>query len=227
MKKNNELGKNATIFRDHICAGMDYAGLNPDDYAMSIYRNDENGEIGLLLAQVPISEVESEDHSLKSSFAIVCWEDQITYHFEENSASLPISKKQPASILASMFLGAIVKGTPVPPLTNLGKKQIIRNYLRYQVTDILHIKDKVGTGTTASIEGFDALATVVSGGELGLKVVELNEDHLSLIWYLITHALIERGEEVDPSHYSSDFQLKHIETPHLLELLEKLDDIDW
>ena len=224
MSKNNELGKNAKIFRDHICAGMDYVGLNPDDYAMSIYRNDENGEIGLLLAQVPISEVESEDHSLKSSFAIVCWEDQITYHFEENSVSLPISKKQPASILASMFLGAIVKGTPVPPLTSSGEQN---DYAIMKIKDdILHIKDKVGTGTTASIEGFDALATVVSGGELGLKVVELNEDHLSLIWYLITHALIERGEEVDPSHYSSDFQLKHIETPHLLELLEKLDDID-
>ena len=96
--------------------------------------------------------------------------------------------------------------------------------------DEYDFKTKVGTGTTASLEGFDALATVVSGGELELRVVELNEDHLSLIWYLIVHALLERGEEVEPSHpgrelHFSDFQLEFIETPHLRELLVKIDDI--
>tara|TARA_R110000787_G_scaffold38613_1_gene97141 strand:- start:397 stop:768 length:372 start_codon:yes stop_codon:yes gene_type:complete len=96
--------------------------------------------------------------------------------------------------------------------------------------DVFDFKTRVGTGTTASLEGFDALATVVSGGELDLRVVELNEDHLSLIWYLIIHALLERGEEVEPSHpghelHFSDFQLEFIETPHLRELLVKIDDI--
>ena len=89
----------------------------------------------------------------------------------------------------------------------------------------------MGTGTTASLEGFDAVATVVSGGELGLKVVELNEDHLSLIWYLTVHALLERGEEVKSSNPEfpiqlSDYKLEFVETSQLRELLEICSKID-
>ena len=29
---SNELGKNAQIFSDHICAGLEAGGLDPDDY---------------------------------------------------------------------------------------------------------------------------------------------------------------------------------------------------
>jgi hypothetical protein len=102
-------------------------------------------------------------------------------------------------------------------------------------SNVYDFKTKVGTGTTASLEGFDALATVVSGGELDLRVVELNEDHLSLIWYLTVHALLERGEEVKSSNPESpltkvndlpDFKLEFVETSQLRELLEICSKID-
>ena len=102
-------------------------------------------------------------------------------------------------------------------------------------SNVYDFKTKVGTGTTASLEGFDALATVVSGGELDLRVVELNEDNLSLIWYLIVHALLDRGEEVKTSNPESpltsendlpDFELEFVETSSLRELLEICSQIN-
>jgi hypothetical protein len=98
-------------------------------------------------------------------------------------------------------------------------------------SNVYDFKTKVGTGTTASLEGFDALATVVSGGELDLSVVELNEDHLSTIWYLIVHALLDRGEEVEASRPESpltknDFELEFVETSSLRELLEICSQIN-
>jgi hypothetical protein len=97
-------------------------------------------------------------------------------------------------------------------------------------SNVYDFKTKVGTGTTASLEGFDALATVVSGGELDLRVVELNEDHLSLIWYLIVHALLDRGEEVKTSKTSEndlpDFELEFVETSSLRELLDICSQIN-
>jgi hypothetical protein len=98
-------------------------------------------------------------------------------------------------------------------------------------SNVYDFKTKVGTGTTASLEGFDALATVVSGGELDLSVVELNEDHLSTIWYLIVHALLDRGEEVEASRPESpltknDFELEFVETSSLRELLDICSQIN-
>tara|TARA_R110000824_G_scaffold397021_1_gene599283 strand:+ start:551 stop:907 length:357 start_codon:yes stop_codon:yes gene_type:complete len=96
--------------------------------------------------------------------------------------------------------------------------------------DEYDFKTRMGTGTTASLEGFDAFATIVSGGELELNVAELNEDQLSLIWYLVVHALLVRGKQVAPYHpgrelHFSDYKLEFIKTPQLRELLGKIDHV--
>ena len=115
--------------------------------------------------------------------------------------------------------------------------EILRTWLHEQpqpdikVADIRDFKTKVGTGTTASLEGFDALATVVSGGELDLRVVELNEDNLSLIWYLTVHALLERDVELPEFPLTRDndlldFELEFVETSSLRELLDICSQIN-
>ena len=98
-------------------------------------------------------------------------------------------------------------------------------------SNVYDFKTKVGTGTTASLEGFDALATVVSGGELDLRVVELNEDNLSLIWYLTVHALLERDVELREFPLTRDndlpdFKLEFVETSSLRELLDICSQIN-
>jgi hypothetical protein len=61
-----QLGTNAKSFRDHICAGLQAGGLDLDDYPMSIVTDKK--EVGLLMAQVPLSEM-CEEHTLESSEA--------------------------------------------------------------------------------------------------------------------------------------------------------------
>ena len=46
---------------------------------------------------------------------------------------------------------------------------------------------------TAAQLGFHAAATIISGGEISLKNVELTEDNLAPIFCLIRKALIEKG----------------------------------
>ena len=106
-----QLGTNAKIFRDHICAGLQAGGLDLDDYPMSIVTDKK--EVGLLMAQVPLSEM-CEECSLESSEAIVCYEDRIAWHFEENAACMSVSERQPASMCAVMFLGAMLTGGTIP-----------------------------------------------------------------------------------------------------------------
>ena len=106
-----QLGTNAKIFRDHICAGLQAGGLDLDDYPMSIVTDKK--EVGLLMAQVPLSEM-CEEHTLESSEPIVCYEDRIAWHFEENAACMSVSERQPASMCAVMFLGAMLTGGTIP-----------------------------------------------------------------------------------------------------------------
>lgn len=47
---------------------------------------------------------------------------------------------------------------------------------------------------TASQLGFDAPATIISGGESDLRRVELSEENLATIFCLIRKALIEKGD---------------------------------
>ena len=135
--KNKELGKNAQIFSDHICAGLEAGGLDLDDYSMLIVTDKK--EVGLLMAQVPLSEM-CEEHTLESSEPIVCyedriewpmekeaalvldindehlhqpvvcWEDHVSWPSEEYAAHLAINEQQPASKCAVLFLGAILTG---------------------------------------------------------------------------------------------------------------------
>ena len=105
----NKLGTNAQIFFDHICAGLEAGGLDLEDYSMSVVADNITGEVGLLMAQVPLSEM-CDEHTLESSESIVCYEDRIEWHREKDAALLPISDKQPASRCAVMFLGAMLTG---------------------------------------------------------------------------------------------------------------------
>ena len=108
-----ELGSNAQAFCDHICAGLQAGGFNPKDYLMSIVADDVTKEVGFLIGQVPLSEM-CEEHMLKTSEAIVCYEDRIAWHFEENTACMSVSERQSASMCAVLFLGAILTGKTVP-----------------------------------------------------------------------------------------------------------------
>jgi hypothetical protein len=108
-----ELGPNAQIFQDHICAGLEAGGLNPEDYPMSIVADEETGEMGFLSGHVPLSEL-CEEHPLKTSEAIVCYEDRIAWRFEEDAAFMSVSERQPASMCAVTFLGAMLTGRTIP-----------------------------------------------------------------------------------------------------------------
>ena len=108
-----ELGTNAQAFSDHICAGLEAGGLNPKDYPMMIVTHDATKEVGFLIGQVPFSEL-SEEHILKNSEAIVCYEDRIAWHFEENAACMSVNERQPASMCAVLFLGAMLTGKTIP-----------------------------------------------------------------------------------------------------------------
>ena len=107
-----ELGPNAQIFQDHICAGLEAGGLDPADYSMSLVA-DKTGDMGLLMAQVPLSEM-CEEHPLKTSEAIVCYEDRIEWHLQKDAAFMSVSDKQPASMCAVLFLGAMLTGGTIP-----------------------------------------------------------------------------------------------------------------
>jgi hypothetical protein len=110
---DKKLGPNAQAFRDHICAGLEAGGFNPNDYSMSIVADDVTKEVGFLMSQVPLSEM-CEERSLESSEAIVCYEDRIAWHFEEDVAFMSVSEKQPASMCAVTFLGAMLTGSTIP-----------------------------------------------------------------------------------------------------------------
>lgn len=112
-----KLGPNAQSFSDHICAGLEAGGFNPKDYSMSIVTDKETGEIGFLIGQVPLSEL-CEEHTLETSDPIVCYENRIRWWpMEKNSGLISISERQPASMCAVMFLGAMLTGKTIPAQT--------------------------------------------------------------------------------------------------------------
>jgi hypothetical protein len=108
---SKELGKNAQSFSKHICAGLDAGGLDLDDYSMLIV-TDKN-EVGLLMAQVPLSEMPQE-RTLEASEPIICYEDRIEWPLEEDAAHLAINEQHPASMCAVMFLSAMLTGRYIP-----------------------------------------------------------------------------------------------------------------
>ena len=107
---SNELGKNAQIFSDHICAGLEAGGLDPDDYAMSVITDRETGEMGFLMSQVPMAEI-CDEHLHQP---VVCWEDHVSWPSEEDAAHLAINEQHPASMCAVMFLSAMLTGRYIP-----------------------------------------------------------------------------------------------------------------
>tara|TARA_R110000737_G_C14271106_1_gene430441 strand:+ start:185 stop:550 length:366 start_codon:yes stop_codon:yes gene_type:complete len=108
-----ELGPNAQIFQDHICAGLEAGGRDLTDYLMSIVTDDVTKEVGFLMGQVPLSEM-CEEHMCESSEAIICYEDRIAWHFEEDAALMSVSDKRQASMCAVLFLGAMLTGGTIP-----------------------------------------------------------------------------------------------------------------
>lgn len=112
-KKEIKLGKNAQSFSDHVCAGLEAGGKDLEDYIMQIVDDNETGEIGFLMSQVPLSEM-CRIHTLESSESIVCWEDKITWYFEEGASCMIIDKRQSPSQCAVLFLGAMLTDQTIP-----------------------------------------------------------------------------------------------------------------
>jgi len=80
-------------------------------------------------------------------------------------------------------------------------------------------------------EQLNAYATIVDGGESDIEV-SLTEDDVSLIWYLLVNALLEKGEAVhfpNSSHKEwadpYDFEIDHIPVSQINELYEKIHKI--
>lgn len=69
---------------------------------------------------------------------------------------------------------------------------------------------------TAAQLGFHAAATIISGGEISLKKVELTEDNLATIFCLIRKALIEKGD-VSMSAWE-DYDIDLFTSEELLDL---------
>jgi len=113
----NELGKNAESFVDHISVGILSIGMELEDFVFQVTKNNEDQRVGILMSQLPFHKMD-EDNMLESSHAIICYEDGIEWFSKtKNSAamSMPINEKQPASMLAMQFLGAIATNNPIVP----------------------------------------------------------------------------------------------------------------
>jgi hypothetical protein len=71
---------------------------------------------------------------------------------------------------------------------------------------------------TAAQLGFHAAATIISGGELSLKRVELTEDNLATIFCLIRKALIEKGHAPMSGESWEDYDIDLFTSEELLDL---------
>jgi len=111
---SKELGPNAQSFSDHVCAGLEAGGLDSDDYAMSIVADQETGEMGFLMSQVPMAEICDEHLAVRTSSLLICWEDRISWPSDDDAAHLAINEQQPVSMCAVLFLSAMLTGSTVP-----------------------------------------------------------------------------------------------------------------
>ena len=89
---------NIQIFVDHLAVGLDAAGLDFDDYNPTTVTNKETKEVGFLFCQ-QIDDIET---------SAIVFNDRV--EFADHSVALIMNNESPASELAILFLGAMIKG---------------------------------------------------------------------------------------------------------------------
>tara|TARA_B100000214_G_scaffold19590_1_gene13141 strand:+ start:2600 stop:2983 length:384 start_codon:yes stop_codon:yes gene_type:complete len=111
-KENPALGVNAQSFANHLTAGIEAAGLDVDSFRpMHVQHID--GRTGFSICQLkPGRTNKSIDAAL--STMIACFEDGIEFMDDDFSDhTFPINELQPPSMLAVLFLAAILTKKPL------------------------------------------------------------------------------------------------------------------
>jgi hypothetical protein len=97
------LGPNAKAFERHLIVGLLWADKEVTDYHPNYVRRKSDGTSGFIIFQDP-QDVDS---------AAVCFEDGV--EFGPDAPMIPITEDQPASILATMILVAMLLEKPMKP----------------------------------------------------------------------------------------------------------------
>tara|TARA_R100001082_G_C4338780_1_gene149091 strand:- start:301 stop:660 length:360 start_codon:yes stop_codon:yes gene_type:complete len=105
-KTNTKLGKNAASFEKHLNYGLQVAELDIADYHPMLVRDTEDkSKIGFAIIQQP-----DDPDSI-----CICFEDALHFDPSFNKVSMPITKDQPASLLATLVLSALLTNDVVAP----------------------------------------------------------------------------------------------------------------
>ena len=103
---NQELGKNAASFEQHLIAGLQVAEREITDYHPMLVRHiEDKSKIGFALLQEP-----DDPDSI-----CICFEDALHFDPSFNEVSMPITEDQPASLLATLILAALLTDQIVRP----------------------------------------------------------------------------------------------------------------
>ena len=103
---NQELGKNAASFEQHLSAGLQVAEREITDYHPMLVRHiEDKSKIGFALLQEP-----DDPDSI-----CICFEDALHFDPSFNEVSMPITEAQPASLLATLILAALLTGEAIAP----------------------------------------------------------------------------------------------------------------
>ena len=101
---NQKLGKNAASFEQHLSAGLQVAEREITDYhPMLVSHIEDKSKIGFALLQEP-----DDPDSI-----CICFEDALHFDPSFNEVSMPITEDQPASLLATLILAALLTGEAI------------------------------------------------------------------------------------------------------------------
>jgi len=105
-KPNQELGKNAASFEQHLRAGLEVAEREITDYfPMLVSPLEDKSKVGFAILQEP-----DDPDSI-----CICFEDALHFDPSFDKVSMPITEDQPASLLATLILAALLTGEVVAP----------------------------------------------------------------------------------------------------------------
>ena len=111
------LGVNAQSFANHLLAGIEAGGFDPEDFCPGVIKDKETGRVGFTILQNPweIPEDFESNESHKDNLLICCFEDGIEWLAKEHSSKMVITEQQPPSMLAVLFLTAILTSNSIQP----------------------------------------------------------------------------------------------------------------
>ena len=122
--EDRALGPNAQKFAEHLEAGLELFGINFQDYAPRIGQHKAHG-MSLVFNQIDAEIWEDYDFSVEFDDLIVSVDEEaVRYPAREDAAVLPLQSiagldgtdgNSPESA-ALIFLSAIVKKRPIPPM---------------------------------------------------------------------------------------------------------------